>query len=149
MTAKELLEQAGRPVALFADDAVFVSLLSAYRTTGGLVRGEDVAQHMTRQGNDGYIALARLIVAGDVLHFRWAGTVWLPLFQFNRPALDVRSEVSKVLSELRTVMDACELTLWFVTPNAWMGRPKPIEMVSSSPVELYSAVRADRFISRG
>ncbi|MDP9995214.1 hypothetical protein J2W30_006205 [Variovorax boronicumulans] len=149
MTSKELLNQSGQHMTSSDDDAGFVALLSAYRSTGGLVRGEDVAGHLTRQGGDGYVHLARLIVAGDVLHIRWSGHVWLPLFQFNRPALDVRPDVLKVLSELRTVMDACELMLWFVTPNAWMGGRKPVEMVNVSPCELYGAARADRFISRG
>lgn len=149
MSTIQLRQRQARFGSSLSDDAAFVSLLAAYRATGGLVRGEDVAEYLCRQGGDGFGALARRIAASEVVHFRWESIIWLPLFQFERPTLSVRPEVQDVLAELRSVLDNREVTLWFVTPNAWIEGRRPVDLVKSGSFELHCAARADRFVATG
>lgn len=130
-------------------DAEFIQLLDAFRASGGLARGIDVAG-LLRQGHErGAAMVSRWIAGGDVLHFRWHEDDWLPMFQFVRPGMAPQSALRRVLAELDSVLDDWDLARWFARPNPWLGGALPADLLATRAVQVEQAARADRFAFRG
>lgn len=128
-------------------DASLAPLVAACRGAGGLVRGDDLAQLLEDRGDGNIVALARQIVAGEVIAFEWHGCVWIPLFQFEAEGLGVRRSLQPVLAELGPHYDGAGLAAWFVEPNGWLDEARPIDLLESRPAEVLQAARADRFVA--
>lgn len=137
--------QAVRPAGrIGAADHDFIALLNAFRSTGGLLRGETLADQMQLRGLGGYTALARLIATGDVLSFAWQEEYWLPAFQFDA-GLAVRETSRPIVQELTGVFDGWACARWLVTPHAALARRMPLECMDTQPGQVLQAARDDHF----
>jgi hypothetical protein len=130
-------------------DTEFLSMLDAYRPTGGLVRGDDLADLQISRHSGDHASLARAIVAGEILCFDWNRTIWVPAFQLDRGDFTARREIGNVLAELSGTFDGMSAALWFVAPNAWLRGRAPVELFGVDIDEVLDAARAERFIANG
>jgi hypothetical protein len=75
-----------------------------------------------------------------VFSVRFEGQQWIPGFQFQdgRPIPAV-SQVIEVFPEQTT---GWELAYFFVTPNAYLGEGKPVDLLRTDPVRLASLAQA-------
>ena len=126
-------------------DRQFVAMLRAFRETGGLARGDEVAELLAQRGSGDVSRLARWIVSRDAIGFDWRGEVWVPLFQFELGAMTLRPEARQVAAELHEVFDAWALAAWFSTPNVWLGERTPADALLTDLSMVLEAARADRF----
>lgn len=126
-------------------DLHFLDLLSAYRATGGLGLGTEIA---ARRITTGLSDLARAIASRQVVSLCWGGHTWLPMFQFERRDLTVRAPVLRLISELSPVLDEWELADWFIEPNAWLEDATPLKVLSVDNQCVLDAARALRFLYR-
>ncbi|MGZ5133090.1 MAG: hypothetical protein ACXWCV_15525 [Caldimonas sp.] len=131
------------------DEAAFLAMHSAYRPTGGLARGDDLARLLADRARGDYFSLARLIVAGEVFGFEWQRSFWVPMFQFDLGDLSIKQGLRQVLAELASEFDGWRLAAWFVESNAWLDAARPIDLIDSDPSEVVQAARADRFVAAG
>lgn len=125
-------------------DGDFIALGVAYRGSGGLARGDDLARLLEERRCGDYSSLARLIVGGLVFSFRWHEDFWVPLFQFDKRDLSVRAVLRPVLAELATVFDGWAVGDWFVRPNARLLGERPIELLDANLAAVREAARGDR-----
>lgn len=128
--------------AVAGGDAHFIALLNAYRASGGLADGSEIA---ARQPFTGLSALARAITSRTVVSLDWAGQRWLPIFQFEPGDLAVRPPVRVLIEELSDVLDDWELADWFVEPNAWLRGATPLQLVDTDFARVHDTARALRF----
>jgi hypothetical protein len=147
-TLPMLMEASTRQNPAAVDDHVFIALLTAYRTAGGIARQDELLRRMettrrltTRRSSD-------LPDVDGAVTFMWNGIAWWPLFQFDAD-MRVRPQVARIAHELAGVFTSWELALWFVTPNDWLGDQLPIACVSRHGDETLQSARADRFIAVG
>lgn len=130
-------------------DTAFVSLLKAYRPSGGLAHGDELAARLHIDGGGGYARLARWIVGRQVFSFAWHEQFWLPMFQFNAADMTLHSGLRPVLAELAPVMDGQALAHWFVQPNDALQGQTPVSMWSTDGPEVFQAARLQRFVAKG
>ena len=130
-------------------DREFVAMLKAFRETGGLARGDEVAAQLSQRGTGDVSRLARWLVSRDALGFDWRGELWVPMFQFDLGTMTLRPEATQVASELAAVFDPWALSLWFATPNAWLAERLPAEVLAVDADAVFDAARADRFAVNG
>lgn len=144
-------QRAATPPAwrLATQDRQFLSMLTAYRRTGGVATGDEVAGLMQKHWDQSVSTVARWIVGRSVLSFTWQSQTLLPLFQFDLSTMSLRPCVTAVLRELVCAFDEWDLALWFAEPNAWLDDAAPADLVSNDPVSVLKAAQADRFIARG
>jgi hypothetical protein len=129
-------------------DDQFLSMLIAYRGSGGLARdGELLALSGRRRGPDAYM-LACLIADQQVIGVDWQSRIWFPIFQFNLRDMTRPPALRQVLAELTPVYDAWELVSWFARPNAWLDDRVPAEVLQPDPAAVLKAARADRFVAK-
>ena len=142
-------EQANPPRPMSHERSRLVALECAYLPTGGILSGDSFAQ-LLRQGLDQPIStLARWIVDRDVVSFEVQGQIWLPMFQFEPPTLQVRHGVLTVVRELRSVFDDLELAEWFAHPNSFLGGQTPAVEVLRNEQAVLEVARLDRFVAAG
>jgi hypothetical protein len=125
-------------------DADFIALQDAYRQTGGIARGDQLAMRMGQAGRGGYIDLARRIVAGQLFSFRWHDCFWVPMFQFDPDSLSLREPPRRVLDELRGVIDGWDLAHWYVRANDTLAGHQPLQLLDTELPAVLAAARADR-----
>jgi len=130
--------QGGHP----AHDIRFLELLSAYRATGGLAVGAEIA---ARRPDTGLSDLARSIAARALISFSWSGQIWLPVFQFEPGDVVVRAPVRAVVDELTVALNDWEIADWFIQRNPWLNGAAPIQLVYLDVARLLDAARALRF----
>lgn len=121
----------------------------AYRRSGGLARGEELARLLEDQRRGDFVSLAKLIAAGEVLAFEWRDAHWIPMFQFDLGDLSIKPAPRRVLAELSKAFDGWSLAAWFVEPSSWLNRQRPVDLLESDPSAVLEAARADRFIATG
>lgn len=127
--------------------AGFAALLSAYRSSGGTARGDDLARLLADHHRGDYVSLARLIVAGDVFGFEWRQTLWIPMFQFDARDLAIKQGARQVLAELTADFDGWALAAWFANGNTWLGGHRPVDLLDRDLPAVLDAARADRFVA--
>jgi hypothetical protein len=130
-------------------DATFVFLQQAYRPSGGLAHGDELATRLDVDGAGGYARLARWIVGRKVFSFGWHGHFWLPMFQLEPGELTPRQALHPVLAELVTVMDGPALAHWFALPNDALQGLSPVDMLASHGPEVHQAARLQRYVAKG
>ena len=128
-------------------DHAFVSLLEAYRGSGGLAPAEELLVSFKHRGGPDVSRLARWIVARQVSSFAWHARTWLPLFQFCPRDMSPRRELGTVIAELNAVYDECELATWFATPNLSLAGRSPVQAFMTSCSAVVRAARIDRFVA--
>lgn len=128
-------------------DSAFVALRAAYRSTGGIARGDEIAGWADQKGQGGLLSLNRAIVAGELFSFAWNDTFWLPMFQFDLHKLSVRPELRWVLADLGKAFDGWELAVWFAEPNAWLQGRRPVDLLEAAFPEVVLAAQADLYIA--
>jgi len=129
-----------------ARDEQFVTMLRGYRLSGGLARGNDLAMLLASRSRLDIGTLARWIVGGEVVHFDWQRETWFPMFQFGGADLTPRPSVSRVLTELRGVLDPWDTAQWFATPSATLGSRTPADALERDPDLVLDAARCDRYV---
>ncbi len=125
-------------------DAEFVALRDAYRGSGGIERGDDLARWLDSRDRGNFIGLARWIVAGEVFSFAWNDTFWIPMFQFDLETLVLRPGAREVLAELAPALDGWGLVQWFVRPHEALGHRRPLDLFESVLPAVLAAARSDR-----
>jgi len=129
-----------------ARDDQFVSMLRGFRLSGGLARGHDLATLLAGRARLDIGTLARWIVGGEVVHFDWQRETWFPMFQFCGSDLAPRAAVSRVLMELRDVLDPWETAQWFARPSTALANRSPADALDLDPDLVLHAARCDRYI---
>jgi len=126
-----------------------LAMVDAYRRTGGLVSGNEVALLLRRHSTQPLSLLARWIVTRRVVSYVWQSEIMVPLFQFDRRDMSLRQASSEVVDELAGTFDDWELAAWFTQPNSWLHDAAPVELIDVDQAAVLQAARADRFIARG
>jgi hypothetical protein len=130
-------------------DAGFVALQNAYRSSGGLASGSELAARLHINGEGGYASLARWIVGHHVFSFAWHEDFWLPMFQFDPRDLSLRRGLRPVLAELVDVMDGWAMAAWFAQPNEALQGHSPVSVWASHWPDVFQAARLQRFVAKG
>ena len=126
-------------------DVHFLELLAAYRASGGLATGHEIA---VRRPLTGPSELARAIASRELISLDWSGQRWLPVFQFERGDLAVWKPVRVLVDELSVVLDDWEIAGWFVEPHPWLSCATPLQIMGSDFARVHDAARALRFACR-
>jgi hypothetical protein len=134
-----------RPAGSLRDNE-FVFLQQAYRPSGGLAHGDELAARLHVNGDGGHARLARWIVGRQVFSFGWHEHFWLPMFQFEPVELTPRDGLHPVLAELVTVMDGPALASWFADPNEALQGHSPVAMLATHKAAVHQAARMQRYV---
>jgi hypothetical protein len=127
-----------------SQDRAFVALRAAYRASGGILCGDDLARCLEDHGRGDFAWLAGLIVSGEVFSFDWHHRFWLPMFQFDAHDLSTRQAPRQVLARLSTEFDGWELAWWFAEPHARLNHRRPVDLLDSNLHAVLDAADADR-----
>ena len=125
-------------------DQRFIRLLDLYRSTGGLVRAEELVTLLQRRGALALAALPGWVLGGEVICFEWHDTTWLPLFQFDAMGRVAAPQLGPVLAELNCIYDPWDTANWFVQPQLWLDLRRPVDLLASDPLAVLNAARAER-----
>jgi len=145
---------AAAPDSLETPDGVFApgewALLNrALAASGGIVTADELADLLRRHTGQGLSQVARWLVAGDLIKFRFLGQTQLPLFQFDLRDMTLRNAAQDVAAEMRGVFEGAELTRWFAEGNSWLSGIAPADHLGANAAAVIAAARADRFIATG
>jgi hypothetical protein len=127
-------------------DEDFLKLLSAYRCTGGIATGAEIA---SRPSAAGFLQLARHIAQRRVVNFVWRDEIWLPIFQFEAGGQTVQPRVQVLTDELVSSLEDWALAKWFVEPNTWLDGATPLAQIADDFDRVHGAARALRFAQPG
>ena len=127
----------------------FDAIISAYKTSGGTTRADDLALLLEEKSKGNFVSVARWIVSRDIFSFEWQSHLWVPMFQFDPYDLSIKQEVRRVVHELAAVLDNWTLAQWFAEPNAWLKNRRPVDLVDSHFSDVLYAARADRYVAAG
>ena len=146
--------QGSRPVRAALDagspvDRQFAQMAAAFKASGGLARGDELARLLDDQGRGNARSLVELIAQREVFCFEWGGAHWLPMFQFSPQNLSVRIGPQRVYRELGTVFDGWALAAWYTQANHWLRGERPVDRLTADLDEVLEAARADRYIAAG
>lgn len=131
------------------EDRQFLEMEQAFRASGGLASGDELASRLRRCSEQPISMLARWIVDRRAVSFPWRSQTLLPLFQFDLATMSLRPAVIETVCELRGVFDDWDLAMWFARPNAWLSDFAPVNLVDVDTSAVLDAARADRFIAHG
>jgi hypothetical protein len=126
----------------------FAALGAALARNGGFVPADQLCCHLRMHWDQPLSRMARWIVRREVVSVSWRAQIWLPMFQFERPSLDIRPAASEVIAALRQVYDDWELAEWFVRPHDLLARRVPAAELACDPGAVKEAARLDRFVNR-
>ncbi len=129
--------------------AGFEDIAERYRSHGGLLDGDELAGTLRHRVSQPISSIARLIVSRRIVSLNWRARTLVPLFQFERGCLSLRSRFTNVFEELVDVLDNDELVRWFATESTWLDGAIPVAMIATAPDAVREAARADRFVLRG
>jgi hypothetical protein len=125
-------------------DSQFVTLLNAFRRSGGLVRTPEVAARIANRGAGANSPLAGWLVKRQVICIEWQETLWLPLFQFDASGLALKVGLAAALSELVRDHDDWAVASWFAQPNPWLAHGTPADSLSTMAPQVLTAARWER-----
>lgn len=128
-------------------DRLFMGMLDAYRSSGGLARAQEIFTVYRAQNGSDVATLARWIVKREVISFDWQSKVWLPLFQFNRVHMAPHAGLQPVLAILNPVFSPWEIALWFTQPNPWLEGCTPANSLETRTNAVLHAASADCLIA--
>ena len=126
----------------------FDRLRLAFERQGGFVQADRVSELLRPHWDQPMSRVARWIAFGEVVSVTWRTQVWLPLFQFERPSLDLLPATAQVVRDLRAVYDDWDLAEWFVAPHDLLAGRAPAADLCHDPCAVREAARRDRFVGR-
>jgi hypothetical protein len=127
----------------------FVTMLNAFRASGGLAREQEVATLIKKHQVNDVSPLAAWVFKRQICSFEWQSKSWIPMFQFNPSSVTLRAGLSAVLSELASIYDDWEIANWFAEPNPWLADCTPADVLAVAPAQVHHAARAERFVQAG
>jgi Protein of unknown function (DUF2384) len=107
----------------------FVAMLEAFRATGGTVPSEVLDRLLTQHPVGRSVSLNQLTARGEVFGFRWRGSLWIPMFQFNPEALSLKASAQHVRAALPPQASGWALASWFAAPNEALSGRRPVDML--------------------
>jgi hypothetical protein len=122
------------------------AMLAAFRSSGGIARGDDLGRLLDYLDRGDFVSLARLIASGSVFGFAWRESFWIPMFQFELRDLSLKPNGQAVLAELGGTYSGWSLASWFAEPNDWLYGRRPVDLLNTDLPSVLSAARADRYI---
>jgi hypothetical protein len=131
------------------DELAFAALAVAYTAWGGIARGDDLGRLLADHGPTTFISMAKLLEDEEIFGFEWQRSPWIPMFQFRARDLSLRPEPRQVRAELGADFDGWTASAWFVEPNEWLARRRPIDLLESDLDAVLLAAQADRFVAAG
>ena len=137
------------PDAFAPGDNGFIALCQAYRASGGIARGDDLAHWMAGRGQGDSLHLAALIVGGAAFSFQWRDTFWVPMFQFSPQQPAWGAGARQVLAELAPLLEGWQLAVWFVRANTWLAGQRPLDLLADQRDRVLAAARTDRYVING
>jgi hypothetical protein len=132
-----------------ATERDFSALRQAFRPSGGIARGDDLARLLEDHRCGDFVSLARFIAQHEIFAFQWRDSFWIPMFQFSLRDLSIREGPHRVLAELETVFDGWGMAVWFAQRNSWLHEQRPVDLLESDLDSVLQAACADRFIANG
>ncbi len=141
--------KAADPIGSVPNSAGVATLLVAFRKTGGVVRGDELALMLEDLKMGDVASLGRAMATGEICSFQWRSAFWIPMFQFDLDNLAFKRGPRKVLRELHGVFDDWMLAAWFAQPNCWLNGRKPVDLLASNLPAVHEAARADRYVAVG
>jgi hypothetical protein len=131
------------------DEREIDAMRDAYRKTGGIARGDDLARWMKESGSGDILHLAKLLVSGVIFSFDWRSTFWVPMFQFDLGDLSIRQAPRRVIAQLGSSFDGWAISTWFSQPNSRLKGRRPVDLLESNLPQVLESARIDRFIAAG
>lgn len=131
------------------DELEVAALRLAYEDVGGIGRGDEIGRLLADHRPGTFISMAQLVTDEDIFGFEWEGFLWLPMFQFAMRDLAIEAAPRQVRAELGDGFDGWALSAWFVEPNSWLAKSRPIDLIGSHLEAVLQAARADRFVATG
>lgn len=122
----------------------FVNLLNAFRESGGLAQGNEVASQFQRRNAQDISVLGGWLVKRHAIGFEWHSKLWVPLFQFNPSDMSLRAGLADILAELVVVYNDWDLASWFAKPNPWLSEGLPADVLAVAAPQVLCAARAER-----
>jgi len=109
----------------------FVSLLLAFRASGGMLDGDDLALLLAEYKQSDCMSLPVLIASGNLFRVTWRNTVWIPMFQFELSTLEIKPECGVVSSALEKSLDQWNAACWMILPNDRLDDRKPVDLIDT------------------
>jgi hypothetical protein len=122
-------------------DSQFVTLLNAFRPSGGLARTPEVAARIKNRGEGADCPLAGWLMKRQVICIEWQETLWLPLFQFDATGLALKAGLTAALAELVRDHDDWAVANWFAQPNSWLAQSTPADSLATMAPQVLTAAR--------
>lgn len=126
----------------------FERLRGVFAGLGGFVPADLVSELLRPHWDQPMSRVARWIALRDVVSVTWRAQVWLPLFQFERPSLDLAAAAALIVRDLRPVYDDWELAEWFAAPHDLLAGHAPAAVLPHNPCAVREAACRDRFVNR-
>jgi len=119
----------------------FRALRSAYQSTGGLARANDLSRILDEwMSGSAKASLIDLITSSDIFSLEWRSAQWIPMMQFHLDDMSLNPVVRQVRKELGDVLDGWELASWFVSRNDKLDERRPLDLMASElPAVLWAA----------
>src|SRR5260221_3764861 len=114
-------------------DRAVAGVLSAFRRHGGLARGDDIADRLRQLHGTNLSALARRIVARELICFEWHGELWLPLLQFDWVDMSLQPVIRQVAAELAGVFQAWEVCCLLAAAYSLVVHRAPLDVLRDGP----------------
>jgi len=121
----------------------FATLVGAYRGSGGMERGDDLARLLEDRLRGDFLSLARLIASRQIFSFAWQHSLWVPMFQFDPVDLSLGGAAQQVLRELTPGRDGWALARWFAQPQRRLDGQRPVDLLHSDLPAVLRAARAE------
>jgi hypothetical protein len=119
----------------------FISMLEAYRATGGLAPGNFLCRSLQEHHRGELGQLARLIADRRLFVLDWRGESWIPMFQFDAGDLSCKAGPALVRAALAGLDSGWAIAAWFARPNAQLDGRLPVDVVD---LDLRAVVDAAR-----
>ena len=120
----------------------FVTLLEAFRASGGTAPGDIVGRLLEDHQVGGTVSLAKLVHSGQVFGFEWRSRLWIPMFQFNPDDLSIAAAPQAVRAELPELWSGWTVAMWFATRNAELDSRRPVDLLGSDFAAVLHAAQA-------
>jgi len=150
--ADERAHASARPILRAAGDdadAEFTRLMATFEQHGGVLDGDEVAFLLRSFVDQPMSRLARWIVSREIVTIARRSALFVPMFQFDRQLMELRSRCRETVLELSGSMEDWDVARWFASPNSWLDGAIPVAMLERDPDGVVEAARADRFIQCG
>jgi hypothetical protein len=124
------------------------TLLAAFARQGGCLPADQFCSRLRGHWGQPLSRVARWIARRDVVSVTWRAQFLIPLFQFERPSLDLVPAARDAIRALRPVHDDWELAEWFVRPHDLLAGRSPAARLACDPCAVLEAACRDRFVNR-